>query len=108
MPGGVRTGFPDVFATVPQLLESCLEYDSAQHAEIRLLRLVSKDVGCAALTAVTRCALQLGERAPLQPQTVVRLLSSAQLESLSVTLIVTSGAAAYVSSNLHDIASYAA
>lgn len=62
---------------------------------ISTLRLVSKDIGNLALTAVQRCSVHLGvkearPRCP-QPKQVARLITDAQLQQLYVTLSIVSG-----------------
>lgn len=62
---------------------------------INTLRLVSKDIGILALTAVQRCSVHLGvrqARPPFpQPAQLVGLMADAQLQQLYVTLSLVSG-----------------
>lgn len=81
----------DLLATVPPLFASCLPPGNRLFEKIKALRLVCREVGSVAMRAVTRCQVQLGGQACLKPEQVVRLMSSAKLESVTVTIITTSG-----------------
>lgn len=81
----------DMLATVPHLLTSCIPQTEGQLQTIRVLRLVCKDVGQAAVNAATTCSVQLGQQACLDTEQLIQLMSATKLESLIVTVIMTSG-----------------
>lgn len=87
----VNLTLSDLLATVPHLLASCLPKTKHQLTNIKALRLVSKDVGCAAMTVVTTCAVQLGQRVCLEVEQIVGLMSQQKLQSLIVTVVVATG-----------------
>lgn len=80
-----------MLATVPDLFPSCVPDDTKQLEIVKLLRLVSKDVGSAVMDTVTSCSLQLGEGACLKPEQLVQLMGSRPLKSVNVTVMMTSG-----------------
>lgn len=85
----------DMLATVPHLLTSCIPQTEGQLQKIRLLRLVCKDVGQAAVSAATTCSVQLGLQACLDIEQLIQMMSATRLESLIVTVIMTSGKPTY-------------
>lgn len=82
---------PDVFAMVPNLLETCVCSWSQRGACIRALRLVSREFASIALTAVQSCAVQIGEEALPNPKNVTQLFRSALLHSMDLTVCVKAG-----------------
>lgn len=85
---------PDLLNTlgvVPDLLPSCLSSWKSNIIGIRELRLVSRDIGSAALQAVQSCSLQVGEGAHPNPQKFARMMSLAFLKEVDLTVLITSG-----------------
>lgn len=80
-----------MLATVPHLLASCVPQTKRQPTAIKALRLVNKEVSALAMTAVTVCSVQLGGSACLEPEDIVRLMSTLKLKHLLVTVMMTPG-----------------
>lgn len=81
---------PDLMLMLADLLPTHLLCN--EKGVVKQLRLVSKDVGSIALTAVTSCELHLGEGADFaNTQQLVGLLAGAKLQDLKINLNVTSG-----------------
>lgn len=97
-----KPSLPYMLATVPHLLASCLSHWEGQVHGIKVLRLVCKETGRAAVAALSQCSIQLGENACLKPGQVVRLMRSAKLECLVVTITTSSGELACTTSILSD------
>lgn len=82
-----------ILVTVPHLL-GChlLGAWPTRGTGIRALRLVSKELGCIALTAVTSCSVSLGDAlAEPTAQQAVKLFSQARLETLEVIITIPPG-----------------
>lgn len=85
---------PDLLCTlgvVPELLSSCLSSWKSIGVGMRELRLVSKDIGCAALQAVQSCSLQVGEGADPDPCQFAHLMRFASLKEVHLNVLITSG-----------------
>lgn len=83
----------DILVIVPHLL-GChvLGAWPTRGKGIRALRLVNKELGCKALTAVTSCSVSLGDpTAEPTAQQVVTLFSQAQLQTLEVIITIPPG-----------------
>lgn len=95
---------PDLLHTlgvVPELLSSCLSSWKSTGVGMRQLRLVSKDIGCAALQAVKSCSLQVGEGADPNPRQLAHLMRFASLKEVNLSVLVTSGELAVGDRALH-------
>lgn len=82
---------PGVFSKVPHMLESCLCASLSRGADIRTLRLVSKDLARIALRAVRKCLVQLGEGACPDPQQLTQLMGTTILRSMDLVVIIRAG-----------------
>lgn len=91
---------PDMLAKVPSLVARCVRPHLGRLQAIKALRLVSKEVGCLAMSGVISCSLQLGSCASLTPRQVVQMMHSARLQNLTVTVITTSGGCDLLKTNL--------
>lgn len=87
----VNPSLGDMLATVPQLFASCVPDNAQKLHTVKLLRLVSKDMGSAVMNAVASCSVQLGEKACLNPDQLVKLMGNLLLKKLVVTVVMTSG-----------------
>lgn len=87
--------FADMLGTATHLLDCCASSTEEQVQTIKMLRLVSKDVGSAVMKAATTCALQLGAKASVKPLRLVQMFSTARLEKLIITITMTSGEILY-------------
>lgn len=77
----------DVLSMVPDLLPChLLNLWPSRNAGIRVLRLVSKEVGSIALRSVKSCAFTLGQWQKPDPKKVVSLIAGAQLDSLQLRI----------------------
>lgn len=87
---------PDMLATVPCLLATCMYPSSGErdrHQRVRDLRLVGKGFSAAVMQTISKCSLQLGEGSNLKPGQVVRMLRSCRLQEMTVDVVTTSGGA---------------
>lgn len=77
----------NTMSMVPGLLSACIKDTSIKH-----MRLVSKEAGRLALTAVTSCRVNLGKGGePPSPAQLATRLAGASLQKLDVYLTITSG-----------------
>lgn len=94
---------PNLMATLPDflpsyVLSSCSEWPCASDG-IQELRLVSKEIGAIAETAITACTLEVGGDPCIAPERVAQLVRSARLNHLTVTVKLSEGEDG---SRLHD------
>lgn len=82
----------DLTAAVPDLMSGYIlkEWRPTAYG-IKQLRLVSKDWGAVALTAVSRCNLNLGGCCDIAAEKLAKLVSEGQLQSLKVNLHTSEG-----------------
>lgn len=79
----------DMLVRVPKILQTLLQSSSVT---VKTLRLVSKEVGRIALTAVTQCEVHLDqENRPSSPLRLARLIAVARLQKMTVTIRLVSG-----------------
>lgn len=90
----------DLMVMLPQLHPRRLA--ETEVASVKHLRMVSKEVGKAALTAITFCEVNLGagDLSP-KPKRLVRLMAGAKLKTLEVVVTVFSGKANSPRSSAH-------
>lgn len=86
----------DMLRKVPDLLPSILstwpKTAGSDGDGIRVLRLVSKEVGRAALQAVHSCSFQVGDEAKHDPTQLAKMLSIAtSLQKVEVIVTIASG-----------------
>lgn len=79
----------DMLVKVPAILQKLLQRRSDT---IKMLRLVSKEVGRLAMTAVTQCEVHLDQNnQPSSPLRLARLIAGARLQKMTVTIRLVSG-----------------
>lgn len=76
---------------VPELLLTCLTSWKSRGLGVRELRLVSKDIGSAALQAVQSCTLQVGEGVYPDPHQMAQLMRNTHLIEVNLTILVVTG-----------------
>lgn len=82
----------DLLVMVPDLLPRYILPQSLnQYAEIKDLRLVSKEVGAIVLRTVTSCSIKLGKSPCLPSEQVAALLKDTHLQSMEVTVDLSKG-----------------
>lgn len=87
---------------VPELLPAVLLAWKTRGMGVRVLRLISKEIGRAAMQAVRCCSLQIGQGAQPNPRQSLHALSAAtNLEELNVSLQFTYGGWKMLEGNLH-------
>lgn len=81
----------NIFIMVPHMLEAYMRTPCSHGADIRSLRLVSRDMASTALKAVQWCVVQLGEGASQDLQQITRLMKGAVLRDMDLIVIVRAG-----------------
>lgn len=85
--------FPDMLSMVPDLMSSFIfNLWPTRGDGIRVLRLVSKEVGCNVSREITSFTVTLGDlRDPISPERLAMLLGGAQLHTLGLFIVTWPG-----------------
>lgn len=78
----VKPTLPEMLATVPHLLQTCVPSWAA--CTFKTLRLVSKDVSVTVMSMVTECSVQLGDNALPAPRGLEKMFKHSRLTSVTI------------------------